>query len=208
MVEEKEGKMVKKEDEQTQKTRQMRSRPILSRFMTRVVRHNKVEIIKTTAEKSRRNHRELVENRKKDSQTRLSRRLLNRKKKKTPKVMPVKLSPTPQQQQAHVAVATDFDMFVIKVGTKLTRVKPHSLFKKLDTDQSGGLSPSEFHKLLVLVDPSALTKETFSKCWRMAVVGHTTAGKKEMSVEEMTSWIQKCAARAAGANNTKIDTNS
>ena len=203
--EEKEEKMVEKEDEQTQKTRQIRIRPILSRFVTRVVRHNKVEIIKTTAEKSRRNHRELVENRKKDSQTRLSRRLLNRKKKKTPKVMPLKLSPTPQQQQAHVAVATDFDMFVIKVGTKLTRVKPVSLFKKLDTDQSGGLSPREFHKLLMLVDQSAITKEIFSECWRMALVGNTAGGgEKEMSVDEMTLWIQKCAARAAAANTNRL----
>ena len=79
-----------------------------------------------------------------------------------------KLSQTPQQAQ--VAAAAHFDTFLVKAGTKLIRIKPEILFEKLDADQSGGLSPSEFRKLLTVVDRNVVvTKELFSECWRMVL---------------------------------------
>lgn len=133
------------------------------------------------------------------------------------RVLPVMVSPPQQQisqptQAAAIVPILTFEMLLNKVGTtlwllKLVKAKPDSLFEKLDTNQSGGLSPREFQKLLLLVDRRATSKEILVKCWRMAMNGDMT-GKREMSVDELVLWIQKCADEGGAASEVseELDT--
>ena len=133
------------------------------------------------------------------------------------RVLPVMVSPPQQQisqptQAAAIVPILTFEMLLNKVGTavwllKLVKTKPDSLFEKLDTNQSGGLSPREFQKLLLLVDRRATSKEILVKCWRMAMNGDMT-GKREMSVDELVLWIQKCADEGGAASEVseELDT--